>query len=201
VISAGSVTDPTALTDRQYRIVFTETAGATTYQIYDAGDLGTPLLEDGPVPFVEGESIYFRGMQFDIKGKPANSDYFTIEPSSNESIFTTVKDLILALNQPAQSPASRAQLQNSLIEAGGELASMLESVLTVRASLGIRMQEVERLDETGLDRELFYAEALSDLQDLDYVKALSDLSRQQVMLEAAQKTFVTVSGMSLFKML
>jgi flagellar hook-associated protein 3 FlgL len=200
VISAGSVTDPTALTGHQYRLVFTVAADVTTYDVFDdTVDPTTPVSAGNA--FVAGEAIGFDGLQFDIKGTPANNDVFTVNPSSNESIFTTLKDLIVALNQPAQSPAARASLQNSLIEAGGELASMLESVLTVRASLGMRMQEVERLDDSGLDRELFYAEALSDLQDLDYVKALSDLSRQKVMLEAAQKTFVTVSGMSLFKML
>ena len=210
VISAGSVADPTLLKRHEYRVVFTVAAdGGTTYEVFN-DTINPPEPSDppgptdsvyGPLRFVEGEAIRFDGMQFDIKGRPANGDVFTIEPSSNESVFTTVKELIAALNQPAQSAVPRARLQNSLIEAGGELASMLENVLTARASLGTRMQEVERLDESGLDRELFYAEALSDLQDLDYVKALSDMSRQQVMLEAAQKTFVTVSGLSLFKML
>ena len=39
---------------------------------------------------------------------------------------------------------------------------------------------------------------LSDLQDVDYAKAISDLNQQQVFLEAAQKSYVTVTGLSLF---
>jgi len=42
---------------------------------------------------------------------------------------------------------------------------------------------------------------LSDLQDLDYAKAISDFTRQQLGLEAAQKSFVTISGLSLFNYL
>lgn len=200
VISPGSVTNPAALTGHEYRLVVTDTAGALTYQVFDdTVDPLTPLA--APAPFVPDESIAFDGLQFDIKGRPAGGDEFTIQPSRNESVFTTIRELITSLNQSAQAEVPRAQLQQSLNKATNEMASMLENTLTVRASLGTRLQEVERLDESGLDKELYYEQALSDLQDLDYVKALSDLSRQQVMLEAAQKTFVTVSGLSLFDML
>jgi len=40
---------------------------------------------------------------------------------------------------------------------------------------------------------------LSDLRDLDYSKAISDLALQQVTLEAAQKSFMRVQGLSLFE--
>jgi flagellar hook-associated protein 3 FlgL len=39
---------------------------------------------------------------------------------------------------------------------------------------------------------------LSELQDLDYTQAVTQLSMQQVTLEAAQKSFVKTSGLSLF---
>lgn len=215
VINPGSVTNPDDVTHHQYRVVFTVTAGVTTYDVYDDTlnppvpvdplDPLSPLAPTTPISagnaFVEGEAISFDGMQFDIKGKPADGDSFTVEPSRNDSIFTTLKDLINTLNTPAQQEVPRARLLNGLNEASVEMASMLENVLTVRASLGTRLQEVERLDEIGMDRDLFYAEALSDLTELDYAKALSDFARQQVMLEAAQKTFVTVSGLSLFKLI
>ena len=44
-----------------------------------------------------------------------------------------------------------------------------------------------------------YDETLSDLRDLDYAKAISDLARQQLTYEAAQKTFAQVQGLSLFQ--
>lgn len=201
VISPGLVVNASELTNREYRLEFIDTDGALTYQVYDqADDPPVPLLLEA-ASFDESQPIVFRGMQFEIKGRPSVGDSFTIEPSGNRSVFASIRDLITALDAPAQSDVSRAQLQHSLNTASLEMASMLENVLTVRASVGTRLQEVEMLDESGMNRELFYEEAISDLQDLDYVKALSDLARQQVMLEAAQKTFVTVSGLSLFKMI
>ena len=46
-----------------------------------------------------------------------------------------------------------------------------------------------------------YEATLSRLQDLDYSKALSDFARQQLALEASQKSFLQVSGLSLFNYL
>jgi len=48
---------------------------------------------------------------------------------------------------------------------------------------------------------LHNSQALSALEDLDYAKALSDVTRLQLGLEAAQKVFIRVAGMSLFDQL
>ena len=68
----------------------------------------------------------------------------------------------------------------------------LDNVLTVRASVGARLQELDALDSAGEDRHLQYSQTLSELQDLDYASALTELSKQQTILEAAQRSFVTV---------
>jgi flagellar hook-associated protein 3 FlgL len=39
------------------------------------------------------------------------------------------------------------------------------------------------------------------LQDLDYTKAVSDLSQQQVYLQAAQQSFLKITRLNLFEML
>ena len=53
-------------------------------------------------------------------------------------------------------------------------------------------------DVAGTDRDLQYSQSLSDLQDLDYTAALTDLAKQQTIIEAAQKSFVTTTSLSLF---
>jgi len=63
------------------------------------------------------------------------------------------------------------------------------------------MGELDRLDDLSGSRLLQSTEELSSLQDLDYNKTLSDLSRQQLSLQAAQKSFQMVSSLSLFNYL
>ncbi|HEU4374968.1 MAG TPA: flagellar hook-associated protein 3, partial [Telluria sp.] len=43
-----------------------------------------------------------------------------------------------------------------------------------------------------------YASTLTNLQDLDYVKAISQFTQQQTTLDAAQKSFKSMSSLSLF---
>jgi flagellar hook-associated protein 3 FlgL len=64
-----------------------------------------------------------------------------------------------------------------------------------------RLAELESLSSGNDARSLQYDAQLSQLQDLDYNRAMSDFARQQLALEAAQKSFLSVSGLSLFKYL
>jgi len=110
------------------------------------------------------------------------------------NIFNRLQSAIAAL-QPGQDQAVR---QSALTALGSSYASTLSSVTRSQASVGTRLNELEQLDMRGSDREVEYAAISSSLQDLDYTKSLSDLSRQQLVLQAAQKTFQQVSGLSLF---
>jgi len=44
-------------------------------------------------------------------------------------------------------------------------------------------------------------DVLSRIQDLDFAKAVSDLTYQSFVLQAAQQSFVRISGLSLFNAL
>jgi flagellar hook-associated protein 3 FlgL len=90
---------------------------------------------------------------------------------------------------------------NQLTQQIAALDRSLENVLRVQASVGARMNEIDSLQSAASDLDLQYSERLSNLQDLDYAKAISDLSRQQMQLEAAQQSFVRISGLSLFDVL
>jgi flagellar hook-associated protein 3 FlgL len=108
-------------------------------------------------------------------------------------VFKTLNDLITLLNTPGT-----AGLAAGLATANSDTDQALDNVLTVRASVGSRLQELDALDNAGEDRKLQYSQILSELQDLDYAKALTQLSQQKLTLEAAQQSFVKTSGLSLF---
>lgn len=82
-----------------------------------------------------------------------------------------------------------------------DLDIALDNVLAKRAAVGSRLQEVDALQQIGEDTAIQYQQSLSRLQDLDFAQAISDMTRQQALLEAAQKTFTRVSGLSLFNLI
>jgi flagellar hook-associated protein 3 FlgL len=198
VVSPGSVIDPTALTGHSYTITFTS---PTTFDVVDTSTTPAPTTLSTGNAYVSGQSITFDGMQLDITGVPATGDQFTVDPSKNQSVFTALTDLINLLNQPATTASAKANLNNGLNAAHLNIDSALDTVLTVRASVGSRLKELDSLDSQGDDRDLSYSQALSDLQDLDYTKAITDFSKQKIMLDAAQQAFVKTTGLSLFNYL
>ena len=196
VISRGNVIDPASLTSQNYQIDFTVAAGVTTYSVTDTTTSTVLLSPPAGTAYVSGQAISFDGMQFDIQGAPANGDAFTVSPSANESIFKTISDMIAALNTPVVGAAT--SLTNSLNNGLNQLDNALNNILTVRSSLGLRLNEIDALQSAGEDLGLQFKQSLSELQDVDYNKAISDLTQQQMSLQAAQQTFAKVASLSLF---
>lgn len=193
--SKGTVTDPTALTGHQYQIVFSVAGGVTTYNVMDV-TAGTTVATARP--YTSGASIAFDGISLEVSGAPATGDIVQTDPSTNKDIFKTVSNLIAALRVSAEDPAARARLQNSLTDAVTNLDQDLNNVSSVRAGVGTRMRETDDHQSSSQDLALQYKQVLSQLQDLDYAKAVSDLVRQQTNLQAAQKTFLQTAQLSIF---
>ncbi|HNZ56782.1 MAG TPA: flagellar hook-associated protein FlgL [Methylophilaceae bacterium] len=117
---------------------------------------------------------------------------------NGSNVFTTLKDIVTLLNTPITNAATQTAFTNGLSTAIGNLQGTVDHVLNVRTAIGTKLNELDALDVAGTDRDLQYSQSLSDLQDLDYTAALTDLAKQQTIIEAAQKSFVTTTSLSLF---
>jgi flagellar hook-associated protein 3 FlgL len=197
-LDGGSVVDATLIDGHRYRLSFSVVAGTTTY---DITDLTTSATVSTGNAFTPGGSVTVAGMQVGIAGNPAAGDAFTLEPAPRQSVFATVQDFIATLRAPTTTPGERTKLANGIGAALQNLTQAQEAVLTARAGLGARMRELDSLSSGNDARLLQYESTLSRLSDLDYSKALSDFARQQLALEASQKSFLQVSGLSLFSYL
>jgi flagellar hook-associated protein 3 FlgL len=63
------------------------------------------------------------------------------------------------------------------------------------------MQGLQSLTSLGEDQKFQYQQRLSDLQDIDYAEAISNLTQEQLQLQAAQLSFKQVNQLSLFNIL
>jgi flagellar hook-associated protein 3 FlgL len=218
VIDAGTVTDPAlwnaAGNNRDFRIVFAVNAGTTTYDIIDnvSGNSlltgAAPAAAPYPRVFTPGQAIVLKsqgaepafdyGAQVVINGSPADGDRFDIDASSSQSLFATLSNLITALEAGASSTSGHTLLANRLGFALTDLDQAHDNLLRVRAAIGSRMNEVEALAAAGEDLNLNYEGTLSRLRDIDYAAAITQLTQEQGYLEAAQKSFLKVTDLSLF---
>lgn len=122
-------------------------------------------------------------------------------PGTVQNIFATVRQLSDALKSPATTAAGQAALNSAGTAAGNALSTFLDRLLSARAAVGAQQKEIDALDAAGSARDLEYAQAKSTLQDVDYTQAISNLSQQQTTLEAAMKSFKSVSELSLFQIM
>jgi len=195
VTSTGTVVDPSLLPGDTYRLQFNVSGGVTTYDVLDVTSATT--VSSGNA-YTSGGTITVAGMQVSVTGAPANGDTFTLAPSASQSIFTTVQNLIATLKSPTSGTGGNAQLQNGLNASLASIDQALDHVLSVRADGGATMRELDTLSSGNADQTQQFDQTLSRLQDLDYNQALSDFARQQLSLEAAQKSFAKVTSLSLF---
>lgn len=192
VVSNASSINGASYSGTPYTIRFID---GTNYEVLNA----TTNVQLATGVYKSGESISVNNeLQVEISGKPAANDSFSVSPSRNQSVFATLQNLVNVLNQPVSGDTAKAKLSNGLNTALNNVSNALDTVLTVRASVGARLNELESLDSQGESIDLQYAESLSQLQDLDYTKAITDLSMQKIVLEAAQQSFVKTSTLSLF---
>ncbi|NLC20727.1 MAG: flagellar hook-associated protein FlgL [Halomonadaceae bacterium] len=159
-----------------------------------------------PEGYQPGQSISFGGISITLEGTPADGDQIQLRPADaekgNQDLFKTIKDAIDLLELDQEGTAeNRAHFRNTINTAMRELDNNLDNALTVRASMGARLNELDVVDAVAGNRMMNYEQTMSDLVDLDYAQAISEYSLRQVGLQAAQKAFVDVKGMSLFNYL
>ena len=137
---------------------------------------------------------------------PTPGSSATIEPGSGSvsreefNIFATLDDLIKTLKEPTTGDAAAANLQNALNSAIQRVDATYNNVLSVRASAGTRMNELESLNANGSTRVMEYRNQLSKLEDLDYYTAITQLQLRTTALEAASMAFQKIQNTSLFNM-
>lgn len=215
VVNEGSVTfsgpQVTNVNDPDYgesfRVLFAEDGDENpTYSVeqFDS-DSGAwqPVAGLANQPYdVTGEQLSFGGVSLSLKGTPAVGDEILVAQSGSEQrpadLFRTMEAAIRVLETPAENATQKAALRNTLNTSMRDLDNALDNVLTVRAAAGAKLNELDVIDAVGGNRMLNYEQTLSDLVDLDYADAISEYSLRQVGLQAAQKAFVDIKGMSLF---
>jgi flagellar hook-associated protein 3 FlgL len=199
-----STTDPSdPLYGKPLKLTFQDNgAGTMQYTITDQSTI-PPTAIGGPVNFGSPSQVQIAGVSFTVSGTPQNGDTISIEPAkqAGTDMFANLKSVINALNAPLATDTDGANLSNALATGIRQFSNSLDNVLTVRASVGSRMQELDALNTVGTNRDLTYSQTLSGLQDLDYASAITEYYQRQTALQGAQQSFMQIQGMNLFKYL
>ncbi len=183
-----------------YTIAFTRVLPTDPITYSVTGAVSGVVVAAG-TPYTSEANITFNGATVSVSGTPANGDSFTVAPSANQDVFTTLQNLVNTLEAGGSGPASQAQFHNGINRALVNIDQSLGRIVEIRSQVGARLNTIDGQKNANDAFSLQLEQSLSDVQDLDYAEAISRMNRQLLGLEAAQQAFVKVQGLSLFNFL
>jgi flagellar hook-associated protein 3 FlgL len=192
VIGATTVTGTAGYTGGTFSINFT---AANAYQVENAAHVVVATGTYSP-----GQTITYGGAQVTLSGQPAVGDYFNVTPSANQSLFTTVQNLVNALQAGASGGASgNTNLNNGVAAALNNIDQAISQTSTVQASVGGRLNTITTQQSVQTSQQTQLQQSISSLQSLDYASAITSLDSQNTTLSAAMQAYTMTQGLSLFK--
>ena len=95
-------------------------------------------------------------------------------------------------------PYQGRQLAFNLGLAGCQVSQFVDNLALYMAHVGGRINEVDRQFDVLSDTKIRFADMLSKAEDLDYAKAVTELTAEMLSLEAGQASFAKITQLSLF---
>lgn len=190
-IDAGTVTNVQQWAPPDtYTITFTD---PTDYTVTNSA--GTTVTSG---TFTNPGTVAFNGVSTTITGTPAAGDTFTVAPAGTVSAFSTISNLITALNNPN---LSSAQISTQVGTAVEQIDGAVNNFGVVQASVGARINAITAANTSATASQTGMTKSVSDIQNVDYAAATTQLSTEELALQAAQESYASISHLSLFQYL
>ncbi len=205
VISGGTVTNQ-AVFNAQFPTsgVVLRFTNASDYDIYaqPVGPSSTPIATgSAPGPYPATVSVF--GVDFSLSAAAAAGDEFGVQPQFQEqrSILNSISRLRQALESSPTTTVGNLAIRDEVAIALTNLDNGIGQVLEVQTEIGARLNLIDTTEVDNEDVTLVNKAVQAELSELDYAEALSRLSFQTVILEAAQQSYVKIAGLNLFNQL
>ncbi|MGE6811424.1 flagellar hook-associated protein FlgL [Pseudoalteromonas nigrifaciens] len=187
--------DPTAsATANTYSVLVSPGATATdpqTYEIYRDGAPQSPAVTGE----VSDDTIEYAGMTIEFEGTAPGQLDFSLEKPHKENVLNTLQSLITGLNDGTLEGDDFQQVLNDGVT---QLQNASEQVVFTQASLGGRMNVLERVTDSNSALDIQNQSNRSSLLEVDMAAAISELTQQETALQASQATFGRLAKLSLF---
>jgi len=198
-IGSPAITDPNhASVGKTFSLKFTS---ATEFEVHDGTSVTTHTYDP------QQGVIHLHGcVNISLTGAPQAGDEFSVTPATahdtdKSNMFKSFDDIIAALNvETAGNPTAAATLRNAITTAIQRFDAHYDNVLTVQSSVGARLAEVDAIDVNGASLQLGYTQQLTQLEDLNYYEATTQLQLRTAALEAAALAFRKIQTASFMYM-
>ncbi len=202
------------------KIVFSPAPNQNDYKIFafdadvqTAAPLGSGAMDSDPD---SSDQLIFSGVALHFDGEPVGGEEVVVSPGNiaiavdgtvtinnspmdnKQGILDTIANLRSALENPSTGSTG---VRDAVAVALTNLDHGMVSVDQARGNIGARLNVIETTQTDNQDVTLVNQGVQAELRELDYAEALSRLSLQTVVLEAAQQSYVKIAGLSLFNVM
>ncbi|WP_374378665.1 flagellar hook-associated protein FlgL [Pseudomonas fluvialis] len=164
--------------------------------------LGSGTLDSDPA---KQDKLVFRGVVVNFDGTPAGGELVQITPRQvggvdvqKQGVLDSIATLRQALLDAPDTPNGNLQVRDAVALGLTNLDHAMVTLDRVRGEIGARLNIVETTQTDNEDVSLVNKSVQAQLRELDYAEALSRLSFESIVLEAAQQSYVKIAGLTLF---
>lgn len=162
-------------------------------ETYELRDSGNNVRQSGN--FVSDQNIRFNGLDITATGTGPGTVDINLTPPQNINILNTLEALKLSLRDTS---LSKVDYQDRIADAQVGIENAKFRVMSVISSVGGRNNTIERVSESNESFKVINQEAMAILTEADLAAAMTDLTKEQNILETSYKSFNKINGLSLF---
>lgn len=177
--------------NNEFSVVLTAPA---TYEVQRNGAALVPPVTGA---FTPDAPIQFNGLAITVAGAtavPGQVD-FSLQAPEKKNMLTTIGEFVTALENPSISDSEFTEIIGDTVNQITAAASNIDSSLS---AIGGRVNVLDSVFGANEDLTINNKSYRADISEVDVAAALTEVTKQEIALQAISNTFVKVSGVSLF---
>lgn len=176
--------------DNSIRVVLN--AGAPdTYDVF-VGGTATPAATGN---YTAGQAINFSGLKIDVTGAVVGGELeFDLAPPEKTNILDSLTELINQVNLGITGDVLSAQVADSIME----IDNATLKIGAAQSLIGGNINILDSIFGGNEDLQIATKSHKASIVEVDYVTAITEITKEETTLKAVQATFSKITGLSLF---
>lgn len=131
---------------------------------------------------------------------PTNDAVMTLTGGGNTNTTSNTIDASIVGDSVTFAPgvAPRSHLGQQIDNALNNIDRAMDKIIEVHTSIGGRLNSIDSQLDDNEAKKVYLQGVRSDIKDLDFAEAISNLNFQTTALQVAQQTFVQIQNLNLF---
>ncbi|WP_337880651.1 flagellar hook-associated protein FlgL [Rheinheimera sp.] len=162
-----------------------------TYEVYVGGN-ATPAATGN---YTAGQPVNFAGLEIELTGAVVGGEVtFDMAPPEKTNILDSLTELINQVNSGIDGKVLAAQVSDSIVE----LDNVSLKIGAAQSLVGGNINILDSIFGGNEDLQIATKSHKASIVEVDYVTAITAITKEETALQAVQATFTKITGLSLF---